>query len=1354
MITTSANYKTAIKAVSREIRAYLKFNGSTIYRGVDGLVSINWNAQLFDKERFCVNCANAAYIEAEMYGEPIQNLESAYVEAYIGVVLEYKSAKPSGSIEDDTADVEYVKLGRFDVTEVVRKNGKVMISAYDRMAKLSENYVTTVTPTDDGYSKSAIVTDIKNQCGLTWSQSFSGYVPEIVNSTMRDQLCWLYGSTTSTGQSLMLSRDGTTVISKVIVGQTALNYTIDESTTYLDGLNDQPSFTITSYSASDGENTYSYGSGAGVEVYNPYISSATANSTYNSIKNFSYTPMVLEFRGDPAIELGDILTVTSGNNSYSVVVMKMATVFNGGLKTTIYCYGNTEEWDAISNSPTGARIIQTENMVRIEAARATEAEGELAASITTTADGILSTVSQTYQAQANAAVVNLLPSVYYRENDSGKTWVNNGVTWTVNNDGSVTATGTATGAVSDYYLSSSSATDSVPWIIVDPAKKHILSGGINSNAYIATGYIANPGDTWAWATSSSSATGTATIPLGAKYLRVFLRIAQGYAIPTGGVTFYPMLEVGDTAHPYVSTHNGTGALENRMVSAESAIVQNANDITLKVSESDVTGNYVIGKINLNSTTATIAAEHINLQGAVRISSLNSDAQAATLNSNIVVGGRNYFKYSNDTSKYRSYAPTGYNVAVVDLWENMVVGKTYTITIWGDAPTVSNKSETWYACYWGGGNISLGRIYISNGVGHITFVAPNTTSTEENNAWINIYNTPPFETGQTRTASITAVKLEEGNKSTDWSPAPEDTDSAISTAQTTANTAIANTPVVNILPSVYYRENQSGKTVLSYGITWTVNADGSVTASGTATANTNYNLSLDSATANVPWIQIDPSKQHTMSGVPNVTGCHYRVQVFDSSGTAVATYQIDTESGNGIKRTIPSGYYYAYAYLRIVSGTVLPSGGVTFKPMLEVGDTAHAYVSTHNGTGAIMAAAVASTVSCYYRSTTSTTPTISTSTSIGTSASTDNSWEYVMPYPKKNAYFFTCEKYTHADGSISFSTVRSLSNADYTSKWCSSSDSTYIDGGNIYTGTVNANAIKANETFTQKLYATDFNLTGGSVNIQTASSTEDKIVLNYSTESTHISAHGFQAINTSVTYGDPDRAVLLSYDGLRGSDIKVSSTPSYVQGFYLYDGHLTLRAAIDSNTSYNQISLNATDGTIFVYHARNKYSALMWPDSNGAGRFVLGDGTSTLWRTELTNSGLVFRNSSDAVTASYPADGFPLTTHTANWVCTTDWTEALSFTLAKGDYLIELYHQYSNVRPWGIGMATYSGTNFYWTMREDVASLSDGPSGYNAAVSIVSAYIHLSANTTYHVFAKTQYASTLTNKITAYVKQIP
>ena len=113
-------------------------------------------------------------------------------------------------------------------------------------------------------------------------------------------------------------------------------------------------------------------------------------------------------------------------------------------------------------------------------------------------------------------------------------------------------------------------------------------------------------------------------------------------------------------------------------------------------------------------------------------------------------------------------------------------------------------------------------------------------------------------------------------------------------------------------------------------------------------------------------------------------------------------------------------------------------------------------------------AITEVVPIYYRSTTQTTPTISTSTTIGTSASTDNAWEYVMPQPKRDCYFYTCERYVYSDNSVDFSTVRELSSETYASKWVSSSDSTYIDGGKLYAGSVTTNAIDANAITLGKL----------------------------------------------------------------------------------------------------------------------------------------------------------------------------------------------------------------------------------------------------------------------------------------------
>jgi len=108
-------------------------------------------------------------------------------------------------------------------------------------------------------------------------------------------------------------------------------------------------------------------------------------------------------------------------------------------------------------------------------------------------------------------------------------------------------------------------------------------------------------------------------------------------------------------------------------------------------------------------------------------------------------------------------------------------------------------------------------------------------------------------------------------------------------------------------------------------------------------------------------------------------------------------------------------------------------------------------------------AIKATVSVYYRKTTSGAPSKPTaSTTIGTSASTDNAWEYVMPQPKKGCYFYTCERYTFADDNVAFSAVRSIDNATYTSKWCNETDNTYIDGGAIYANSVTSDKISVSD----------------------------------------------------------------------------------------------------------------------------------------------------------------------------------------------------------------------------------------------------------------------------------------------------
>ena len=264
-------------------------------------------------------------------------------------------------------------------------------------------------------------------------------------------------------------------------------------------------------------------------------------------------------------------------------------------------------------------------------------------------------------------------------------------------------------------------------------------------------------------------------------------------------------------------------LGNRLETAESAIEQNAEQIELRVVESDITGNYVIGKINLSSTTATIAAEHINLQGAVTISSLASSAQSSLI--------------KNTTSKNQYYLSDSASSMTGGSWSNTV-------------PT------------WASGK------YI----------------------WTRIATTKTFADNSTATTYSDGIY-----------------DANLTTALSTATSA-----------------------------------------------NTTANASLGS------------------------------------------------------------------------------------------------------------------TVSVYYRSSTNTTPTISSSTSIGTAVNTSDAWEYVLPRPKYGCYFFTCERYVRKDGTVTFSTVRQMSNTTYTSLWCSANDATYIDGAHIYASSVTANQLAANSVTAAKI----------------------------------------------------------------------------------------------------------------------------------------------------------------------------------------------------------------------------------------------------------------------------------------------
>lgn len=146
-------------------------------------------------------------------------------------------------------------------------------------------------------------------------------------------------------------------------------------------------------------------------------------------------------------------------------------------------------------------------------------------------------------------------------------------------------------------------------------------------------------------------------------------------------------------------------------------------------------------------------------------------------------------------------------------------------------------------------------------------------------------------------------------------------------------------------------------------------------------------------------------------------------------------------------------------------------------------------------------AVGESLPVYYRSSINTTPTLTSSTTIGTTTDTDDVWTYCVPKPKHGCYFYQAERYVYRDNTVGVSTVRSMDSLTASSEWCKSNDSTYIDGAKLYTGTVTADSIRASDLYALGATIGGFDI--GSTNIKThnvaiTSNADDSVGLSSST----------------------------------------------------------------------------------------------------------------------------------------------------------------------------------------------------------------------------------------------------------------
>jgi len=335
------------------------------------------------------------------------------------------------------------------------------------------------------------------------------------------------------------------------------------------------------------------------------------------------------------------------------------------------------------------------------------------------------------------------------------------------------------------------------------------------------------------------------------------------------------------------------------------------------------------------------------------------------------------------------------------------------------------------------------------------------------AWTRDVTTKTYADGTTVTTNGNGVY--DANLTTALSTSAS-ASSAASAAQTTADsasTAASNAQsTANSAASAASAAQSTANSAVNAASTAQSTANSAVTAAATAQSTANSKITTffqpsapSAMTVGDLWIDTDAgNKLYRWNGVTWVSVQDAEIQTaLSNAASAAAT--ADKKIVTFAQASQPTATSVGDLWIDTDDGNKLYRwSGVAWVNAQDSAIAAAANLAAQAQSAAD--SAIVSTVSVYYRSTTNTTPGISSSTTIGTAVDTSNTWTYVLPRPKNGCYFYTCEQYTYGSGNIDYSPVRSIANANYTSLWCSANDATYIDGAHIYAGSVTADQIAA------------------------------------------------------------------------------------------------------------------------------------------------------------------------------------------------------------------------------------------------------------------------------------------------------
>lgn len=227
-------------------------------------------------------------------------------------------------------------------------DGKTLtVTGYDEIDKMGGKWTPSITVTDTTTLKD-VVENIASMHGLSVTYvdtaaqtALKNHVigvataAELTEQSERDVLGYCVGCA---GMSARVNTVGKLYISWFFSPGSTYNYTVTADVQWENGFKKsaESAVKIEAVTAGEDEDVYTKGTGVPLSFVNPLVTHAEIDAIYARYNGRTWYPSTCTWRGDPCVEVGDIITVKDKNNkSYTVYVAQQELDLSGGLQSTI-----------------------------------------------------------------------------------------------------------------------------------------------------------------------------------------------------------------------------------------------------------------------------------------------------------------------------------------------------------------------------------------------------------------------------------------------------------------------------------------------------------------------------------------------------------------------------------------------------------------------------------------------------------------------------------------------------------------------------------------------------------------------------------------------------------------------------------------------------------------------------------------------------------------------------------------------------------------------------------------------------------------------------------------------------------